>query len=214
MAGPATRAAWAGAANELADRHPVAMQLLERHGPPRLPRATGSSRRFEALASSIAYQQLAGRAAASIWARVLATVGVPFSPERVIDTGVEPLRMAGLSAAKATALLDLAGKCTEGVVRLDRVTRMDDAAVVEHLTVVRGVGPWTAQMFLLFELGRLDVWPVGDYGVRNGFARAFGLDRAPTERGLAELGRPFEPYRSVMAWWCWREVDTSGRSTG
>jgi DNA-3-methyladenine glycosylase II len=214
MARPATRAAWAGAANELADRHPVAMQLLERHGPPRLRRGAGSSRRFEALASSIAYQQLAGRAAASIWARVLATVGTPFTPERVIDTGAEPLRRAGLSAAKAAALLDLAGKCAGGVVRLDRVTRMDDDAVVDHLTVVRGVGPWTAQMFLLFELGRLDVWPVGDYGVRTGFARAFSLGHTPTERGLSELGRPFEPFRSVMAWWCWREVDTPARSPG
>jgi 3-methyladenine DNA glycosylase/8-oxoguanine DNA glycosylase len=85
---------------------------------------------------------------------------------------------------------------------------MDDAAVIEHLTVVRGIGPWTAQMFLLFDLRRLDVWPTGDYGVRAGFARAFGLPELPSERKLAALGEPFAPYRSVLAWWCWREVDT------
>jgi 3-methyladenine DNA glycosylase/8-oxoguanine DNA glycosylase len=86
--------------------------------------------------------------------------------------------------------------------------------VIEHLTVVRGIGPWTAQMFLLFDLRRLDVWPTGDYGVRAGFAKAHSLPEPPTERAMASLGDPFTPYRSVLAWWCWREVDTVTAGNG
>ena len=117
--------------------------------------------------------------------------------------------VAGLSGAKTAALVDLATKCADGTVRLERIGRMADAEVIDHLTVVRGIGPWTAQMFLLFDLRRLDVWPTGDYGVRAGFARAFGLDDdADRARARRSSARPFAPYRSVLAWWCWREADT------
>jgi DNA-3-methyladenine glycosylase II len=203
-----TRTAWRAAAVGLAERHPVAAALLERHGAPRLRPGAKPPDRFEALASSIAYQQLAGSAARAIWSRVLSTVGTPFTPERVLLAGSEALRAAGLSNAKVAALSDLAARTASGEVRLDRIGRMGDQAIIDHLTVVRGIGPWTAQMFLLFELRRLDVWPTGDFGVRAGFARAFGLDTPPTEREMPTLGEPFVPYRSVMAWWCWREADT------
>lgn len=214
MAPPAsTRTAWRSAAVELAERHPVTSALFERHGPPRLRPGARPGDRFEALASSIAYQQLAGRAAEVIWARVLDAVGSPFDPESVLATGHDALRAAGLSTAKTASLLDLAERTHTGGVRLDRIGRMSDTQIVEHLTVVRGIGPWTAQMFLLFELRRLDVWPTGDYGVRAGYARAFGLDTMPTEREIAALGDLFRPYRSVLAWWCWREADTTSRVT-
>jgi DNA-3-methyladenine glycosylase II len=213
MPAPATRSAWQAAALDLAGRHDVAAGMLARHGPPRLRPGARSAERFAALASSIAYQQLAGRAAEVIWARVVDAVGSPFTPERVLAAGPEVLRAAGLSNAKVAALTDLAARTHAGEVRLDRIGRMGDRAIIEHLTAVRGIGPWTAQMFLLFELRRLDVWPTGDYGVRAGFARAFGLDRLPSERELAALGVPFEPYRSVLAWWCWREVDANGQFT-
>ncbi len=203
-----TRTAWRAAAVELAAAHPVMEQLHDRHGPPVPRRGAPPARRFEALASSIAYQQLAGRAAATIWGRVVDTVGEPFTPEAVLATDPDALRAAGLSGAKTAALLDLAAHASAGTVRLDRIARLTDADVVEHLTVVRGIGPWTAQMFLMFDLRRLDVWPTGDYGVRAGFAKAFELDAMPTERELAALGEPFAPYRSVVAWWCWREADT------
>jgi DNA-3-methyladenine glycosylase II len=208
MPPPATRPAWAAAASDLATRHPVLSDLHDRHGPPRLGRGPAPDARFEALASSIAYQQLAGRAAATIWGRVVDVVGRPFTPAAVLAAGPERLRAAGLSGAKTTALLDLALKVDDGTVRLERVARWDDQAVIEHLTVVRGIGPWTAQMFLLFDLRRLDVWPVGDYGVRAGLARAHGWEEPPTEKEMVALGEPFAPYRSVVAWWCWREVDT------
>ncbi len=204
----ATRPAWRAAADELARLHPVMSDLRDRHGAPVPRRGAAPSRRFEALASSIAYQQLAGKAAATIWGRVLDTVGEPFTPDAVLATDPEALRAAGLSGAKTAALLDLAAHAADGTVRLDRIGRLDDADVVEHLTVVRGIGPWTAQMFLMFDLRRLDVWPTGDYGVRAGFAKAFELDAMPTEKELAVLGEPFAPYRSVVAWWCWREADT------
>ena len=208
MPAPSTRPAWRAAAEDLATRHEVLARLHRRHGAPRLGRGAPAHARFEALASSIAYQQLAGRAAATIWARVQAAVGTPFTPDAVLATPLETLRAAGLSNAKAVSLLDLATKASEGAVRLDRIGRLDDEAVVEHLTVVRGIGRWTAQMFLLFDLRRLDVWPTGDYGVRAGYARAFELSELPTEPEMAALGAPFTPYRSVLAWWCWREADT------
>lgn len=183
-------------------------RLLEQHGPPQPGPGAVPAARFEALASSIAYQQLAGKAAASIWARVAAEVDTPFTPTAVLATGPERLRSCGLSNAKVAALIDLATKSADGTLRLDRIARLSDQAVIDHVTVVRGIGPWTAQMFLMFDLRRLDVWPVGDYGVRAGFAKAFAMDALPSERQLAVLGEPFAPYRSILAWWCWREVDT------
>lgn len=213
MPAPSTRPAWRAAAQDLAARHEVLDGLHRRHGAPNLRRGARADARFEALASSIAYQQLAGRAAATIWARVEAAVGEPFTPEAVLATDPEALRGAGLSGAKTASLLDLAAKSADGTVRLDRIGRLDDEAVVEHLTVVRGIGRWTAQMFLLFDLRRMDVWPTGDYGVRAGYAKAFGLHEMPTEREMLALGAPFTPYRSVLAWWCWREADTVTPST-
>ncbi len=214
MPAQSTRPVWRAAAVDLAGRDPVLAAMHQRHGPPRLPRGPAASLRFEALASSIAYQQLAGRAAATIWGRVVDAVGRPFTPEAVLAAGTDALRAAGLSGAKTAALTDLATKVHDGTVRLDRIGRMDDDAVVEHLTVVRGIGPWTAHMFLMFDLRRIDVWPTGDYGVRAGLARAHGWEAIPTEREMAALGEPYAPYRSVVAWWCWREVDTVTPSSG
>ncbi|MFM7062812.1 MAG: DNA-3-methyladenine glycosylase family protein, partial [Actinomycetes bacterium] len=159
------------------------------------------------LARAIVYQQLAGRAAAAIWARVARTVGDPFTPAAVLSTDPTGLRAAGLSGAKTAALLDLAAHVADGRVRLARAGRMSDADLVEHLTVVRGIGPWTAQMFLIFQLRRLDVWPTGDLGVRAGFAQLFALPAVPDARELAVLGEPYAPYRSVLAQWCWRVTD-------
>jgi len=198
---------WRRAATSLAERHPFAAVLLERHGAPEGIRPTPPVRRFESLAESIVYQQLHGRAAATIWSRVCTTLGPAVTPEAVLASPVEELRGAGLSAAKATAVRDLARCCVEGVVDLARTGRLSDPDVVEHLCVVRGIGPWTAQMYLLFDLGRLDVWPTGDLGVRNGWARAIGATEPLGVEDLAAVGEQFAPYRSVLAWWCWRETD-------
>jgi 3-methyladenine DNA glycosylase/8-oxoguanine DNA glycosylase len=155
----------------------------------------------------ICYQQLAGKAAAAIHGRFVALFdGTPTAPA-VLATPIEALRGAGLSQAKATSILDLAQKVDEGLVELDRVARLPDDEVVRELTLVRGIGEWTAHMFLMFQMGRLDVWPTGDFGVRTGYGALYGVE-PPTPKVLAGFGEPFRPYRSLVAWWCWRAVDT------
>jgi DNA-3-methyladenine glycosylase II len=193
----------------LAGRDRVLAELVERHGPMHLPPAPRASQRFEQLARDIAFQQLAGPAARAIWGRVRALVAAEFTPEAVLALEPELLAAAGLSRAKRASILDLAEHVADGRVALDRIGRQSDAAVVEHLTVVRGIGPWTAQMFLLFTLQRLDVWPTGDLGVRVGFAKAWGLPEPPTPGLLESLGEPFRPWRSVLAWYCWKAADTT-----
>ena len=182
--------------------------LVDEHGPATLGRRPRVDERFERLARSIAYQQLAGAAAATIWGRTQATLGHEVTPETVLRADPRALRAAGLSGAKAAALTDLALKVDDGSVNLERIGRRDDPAVVEELTQVRGIGEWTAQMFLIFSLRRLDVWPTGDLGVRNGYAIAFGLPESPSAQELEPLGEVFTPHRSVAAWYLWRAADT------
>jgi len=196
-----------GAVAELARTDPVLAGLVDRHGPPPARRRVPVDRRFGDLARNIVYQQLAGRAAASIHGRFVEALDGDVCAARVLATPEAALRACGLSGSKAASILDLADKVAAGEVALDRIGRLPDQDVVTHLTVVRGVGPWTAQMFLMNTLGRLDVWPIGDYGVRAGFARAWGLDGVPTPKVLDALGEPFRPYRSLVAWYCWRAAD-------
>jgi 3-methyladenine DNA glycosylase/8-oxoguanine DNA glycosylase len=202
----ATAADLRRASEDLARRDGVIAGLVDRHGHCRLRPVERS--RFEALARAIAYQQLAGRAAASIWGRVRALVDGPFTPEAVLALGEDALRGAGLSNAKMRSLLDLASKVAAGDVRLDRIGRLDDGDVVDHLVQVRGIGPWTAQMFLMFTLRRPDVWPTGDLGVRAGYAKAYGLPELPSPLDLDAFGERYRPYRSVAAWYCWRACET------
>jgi len=126
----------------------------------------------------------------------------------VLATGHARLRSVGLSEAKTLAILDLASKVEDGTVPLRSISRYDDDTIVERLSSVRGIGRWTAEMFLMFQLGRTDVWPVDDLGVRKGYALAYGLDEMPKPKELVELGERFRPYRSVAAWYCWRAVET------
>lgn len=191
---------------EVARRDPVMAGLIERAGPlairpPRDPDA------FVELAQAIAYQQLAGRAAAAIWGRVAALFDGAMTPERVLATPDEAFRAAGFSASKTRSVKDLAEKASAGVVPLDRLRRMRDDEVVARLSEVRGIGRWTAEMFLIFTLRRMDVWPVLDYGVRNGYRIAYGLPEVPTPKALEPEGDRFRPYRTVAAWYCWRAVE-------
>lgn len=202
-----TRIAPADAAAQLARRDRVVARLLADHGPPRLGRPVAGPGRFRALAEAIVYQQLTGRAAATIFGRVGDCLGGEVTPQSLERAGSEVLRGCGLSAAKTAALLDLASKVRGGTVRLERIGRRSDDEIVDELVRVKGIGRWTAEMFLLFTLGRLDVWPVGDYGVRVGYARAWGLPDVPKPPELAPLGDRFRPYRSIAAWYCWRAVE-------
>ncbi|MGH9165771.1 MAG: DNA-3-methyladenine glycosylase family protein, partial [Acidimicrobiales bacterium] len=162
---------------------------------------------FGALARAICYQQLAGAAAAAIHGRFAALYTGRPTPAEVAATPVEVLRATGLSAAKVASITDLAGKALDGSVRLEGWSRLSDGEIVERLCTVRGIGPWTAQMFLMFQLNRPDVWPVGDFGVRAGYARIHDLALAPGPRELEGLGDAYRPYRTVAAWYCWRVMD-------
>ncbi len=192
---------------ELSRRDPVLAALFTAHGPPPRRRRVPARARFAALAEIIVYQQLAGKAAASIHRRFVDALGGDVTPARVLLAPTSALLSSGLSRSKAASIRDLAERVSEGRVSLDRIGRLPDEGVIAHLVQVRGVGPWTADMFLLSVLGRLDVWPVGDYGVRVGFARGWGLPEVPGPRELETLGEPFRPYRSLVAWYCWRVLD-------
>ncbi|HEX3981039.1 MAG TPA: hypothetical protein VHW93_07440 [Acidimicrobiales bacterium] len=197
----------ARATASLAERDPVLAALVDRHGTPPRRRPVRVDRRFESLAEAIVFQQLAGRAAATIHGRLVVALGGAVTPAAVLAASPDLLAGCGLSRAKAASIRDLADKVMTGQIDLARVGRLSDEEVVVHLTQVRGIGPWTAQMFLLGTLGRLDIWPTGDYGVRAGFGRAWGLDATPTPEELLALGEPFRPYRSLVAWYCWRSAD-------
>jgi 3-methyladenine DNA glycosylase/8-oxoguanine DNA glycosylase len=201
------RAKVAAAERHLRTVEPAFGPLIDRYGPCQIqPRRTGTH--FEALARSIVFQQLAGRAASAIHARFVTAVGGSVTPDAVLGRPETDLRAAGLSGAKAAAIRDLATKVRDGTVPLARLGRLPDDEVVERLSTVRGVGPWTAQMFLMFRLGRLDVWPPGDLGVRKGVAVVTGSPALPDVREMPALGARFAPWRSVAAWYCWRAVDT------
>ena len=161
---------------------------------------------FEALLSAIVFQQLAGAAARTIHGRVVTVLGGAVVPERVLAAKPEALRAAGLSANKLAAIIDLAAKFVDGTVPVHDLDGLSDDEIVERLVQVRGVGRWTAEMFLLFQLRRPDVWPVDDLGVRNGWGRIHDLSAPPTPKELAPLGDPLRPYRSTAAWYCWRAV--------
>ena len=195
-------------ARDLAARDPVMARMVEDWGPAELRRARPTRQYFADLARMITYQQLAGRAASAIHGRFAALFDDGATPAAVLALPVETLRSVGLSGSKAASIRDLAEKVESGAVELDRMNRLPDNEVVRELTLVRGIGEWTAHMFLMFELGRLDIWPVLDFGVRNGYAHLYGLDPMPTAKELEPLGERFRPYRSLAAWYCWRAVET------
>jgi 3-methyladenine DNA glycosylase/8-oxoguanine DNA glycosylase len=194
------------AIDEVAARDPVLGDLVDRVGPvrhqPRDPEGP-----FAALVRAIVYQQLAGAAARTIHGRVHAAVGQPLTPASLKAVSDADLRAAGLSANKLASLRDLSAKVLAGTVVLTRTSRRSDEELIEQLTSVRGIGRWTAQMHLMFQLRRLDVWPTGDLGVREGYALAWKLDPVPTPKKLEPLGARFRPYRSIVARYCWAAVE-------
>ena len=190
-------------------RDPVMRGLIRAAGPCDL----GPDRRrtpYQALLRAIAHQQLTARAADTILGRFFALYGdgrYP-EPEELLATDDERLRATGFSRAKVASLKDIAARTLDGTVAPRRVlARMSDEAIIDRLVQVRGVGRWTVEMFLMFTLGRPDVLPVDDYGIRNGFRLAYGLEDLPRPRELAEFGLRWSPHRSTAAWYLWRAVD-------
>lgn len=176
--------------------------VIAQVGPPQIREPVGDP--FSDLARSIVFQQLATSAATAIHGRVVEALGGAVKPSAVLEASDEALRGAGLSRSKIASLRDLAAKVAGGEVRLDDFERLTDDAIVERLVTVRGIGPWTAEMFLIFTMRRGDVWPVGDLAVRVGYARIFGLPEPPSQKELMPLGEMFRPYRTTAAWYCWQ----------
>lgn len=193
----------------LARQAPQFEPYVETFGPADLRRSRPRRTHFAELVRAICFQQLAGAAARTIHGRLELALDGNTTPEAVLALPVETMRAAGLSANKTASIRDLAERVLAGDVELDRVARLSDEKIVTELTLVRGIGRWTAEMFLMFQLGRLDVWPVGDLGVRKGYAVIHGRPDMPTAREMEALGDPLRPYRSLAAWYCWRAADTT-----
>ncbi len=193
------------ATEAIAADEPAMARVIERAGPMRLLVDPLESP-FVALTKAIIYQQLTGKAAATIYGRLEALFGGELPPpETIRDAKEEALRSVGISRAKAAGLKDLAAKTVDGVVPSVRALRaMDDEAIVRRLTTVRGIGRWTVEMLLIFRLGRPDVFPVDDYGVRKGLAALAGDSVVPKPRAAAEAGKRWRPFRTAASWYCWR----------
>lgn len=209
------------AVRQLAAADPKLGELIQRAGAFQL-RLKSQHSPFEALLESIIYQQLHGKAAAAILKRLLTAFGeLHPAPEHLLQAPEEMLRGAGLSASKAKALRDLAAKTIDGTVpTLAQIRRMPDAEIIERLTAVRGIGQWTVEMLLMFRLGRPDVFPLTDYGVRKGFALTF--NRLPKSKPfdasmlakpaqMARRAEKWRPWRSVASWYLWRACDLAGK---
>jgi DNA-3-methyladenine glycosylase II len=203
---PGRRVSHAAAARILAARDPVIAKLVKEAGLPRLRRFPDSH--FAALVRAIVYQQLAGTAAVAIHRRLLTALDDSVEPAALTALSDETLRAVGLSTNKMASLRDLATKVLDGTVVLSPrgLSRQSDEELIARLSTVRGIGPWTAEMFLLFQLRRMDVWPTGDLGIRRGYGLAWKVPM-PSARQLQPLGDPYRPYRSVLAWYCWRAAE-------
>lgn len=194
----------AAATSAVAAVDPQLAAFIARAGPfgPR----PGEGHPFTSLARAIVFQQLAGRAAAAIYGRFVAAIGGAVTADAILATEPEVLRAVGLSGNKTTSLIDLATKVSDGTVPLDGIEAYGDDEIVARLTAVRGIGRWTAEMFLLFELQRPDVWPVDDLGVRHGWSLVHGLIETIKPKPLQVEGDRFRPHRSTVALYCWHAV--------
>jgi DNA-3-methyladenine glycosylase II len=196
------------ATRHLATVDPAMAALIKRVG--RCGFAVEKREPYEALVRAIAHQQLHGAAARTILARFLALYpGTDFPhPAQVLATGEAEMRACGFSGSKTASIRDIAAKALEGVVPTRRAAaRLSDMELIERLTIIRGVGRWTVEMLLMFTLGRMDILPVDDFGVREGYRKLHGLEAQPKPRDLAAIGEMWSPWRSVAAWYLWRAAE-------
>lgn len=198
-------AAWSGGRRKLG-RDPVLGPWVKHIGTIRLHRMTEDP--FFYLARTICYQQLAGKAAATIHGRFVEALKGAVTPTSVLRIRETTLRKAGLSRNKLAAIRDLARRIRSGEVEVHDLEDQPDEEVIRRLVLVKGIGEWTAQMYLMFRLHRSDVWPTGDLGVRAGYAKAHGLEVPPTAKDMAQLGDEYRPWRSAAAFYCWRILET------
>jgi 3-methyladenine DNA glycosylase/8-oxoguanine DNA glycosylase len=192
------------AIHHLKKSDPVLRAIIERIGPCRMEFGPPE---FHSLAESILYQQLNGKAAATIFERFVALAGDPPTPEGILKLSDEQLRSVGLSKQKSAYLKDLSEKTKAGLLDFSRLADLPDAEVIEHLTQVKGIGVWTAQMFLMFTLKRPDVLPTGDYGVQAAMKKHYKKRKMPKPKDMEKIARAWSPYRSVACWYLWRSLD-------
>jgi len=199
-----------------ASRHQIAAQIVQSDhafaevvrvaGPPPLRRNAPVNQRFADIIEAIVSQLLATSAADTIHARVVLACGGKVDESAVLHAGADTLKAAGLSRTKAAAMVELAQYIKDGHINVGRHGRMSNEQILRELTMVRGIGPWTVQMYLMHTLARRDVWPTGDYGVRAGWSVLHGLDEPISESGLRDEGERFVGVRSDVAWYCWRAL--------
>jgi len=192
------------AVNHLRKSDPVLALLIEELGPCRMQFGEPT---FHSLAESILYQQLNGKAAATIFARFTALAGDPLTPEGILKLSDAQLRSVGLSKQKTSYLRDLSEKTKAGLLDFECLPELADQEVIDHLTQVKGVGVWTAHMFLMFTLRRPDILPTGDYGVQAAMKKHYRKRKWPKPAVMEKIAKPWAPYRSIACWYLWRSLD-------
>jgi DNA-3-methyladenine glycosylase II len=192
------------AVNHLKKSDPVLRAIIERVGPCRMEFGPPE---FASLAESIVYQQLNGKAAVTIFNRFAALAGDPLTPEGILKLSDEQLRSVGLSKQKSSYMKDLAAKTKAGLLDFSKLPDLTDEEVITHLTQVKGIGVWTAHMFLMFTLRRADVLPTGDYGIQAAMKKHYRKRKMPKPKEMEKIARPWSPYRSVACWYLWRSLD-------
>jgi DNA-3-methyladenine glycosylase II len=192
------------AVNHLKQCDPVLRAIIERVGPCRMEFGLPE---FCSLAEAIVYQQLNGKAAVTIFNRFAALAGEPLTPAGILKLSDEQLRSVGLSKQKSAYLKDLAAKTAAGLLDFSRLHELADEEVIQHLTQVKGVGVWTAHMFLMFSLRRPNVLPTGDYGVQVAIRKHYKKRKLPKPKDMEKIAKAWEPYRSVACWYMWRSLD-------
>src|SRR5579864_7220718 len=192
------------AVNHLRKCDPVLAAIIAQIGPCRMEFGPAE---FLSLAEAIVYQQLNGKAAVTIFNRLAALAGKPLTPEGILKLSDEQLRSVGLSKQKSAYLKDLAAKTAAGLLDFARLPELSDDEVIKHLTQVKGIGVWTAHMFLIFSLRRPDVLPTGDYGVQVAIKKHYNKRKLPNPKDMEKIARAWAPYRSVACWYMWRSLD-------
>lgn len=192
------------AVNHLKRCDPILRAIIERVGPCRMEFGPAE---FASLAEAIVYQQLNGRAAVTIWNRFAALAGKPVTPDGILKLSDQQLRAVGLSKQKSTYLRDLASKAAAGLLDFSKLPELSDEEVIEHLTQVKGIGVWTAHMYLIFSLRRPNVLPTGDYGVQVAIKKHYRKRKLPKPKDMEKIARVWEPYRSIACWYMWRSLD-------
>jgi DNA-3-methyladenine glycosylase II len=183
---------------------PVMRAIIERVGPCRMEFGEPT---FHSLAEAIVYQQLNGKAAVTIFKRFADAAGDPVTPEGILTMTEQQMRAVGLSKQKSSYLRDLAEKTKAGLLEFERLHELQDEEIIQHLTRVKGVGVWTAHMFLMFTLRRPDVLPTGDYGVQVAIKKHYRKRKLPKPKDMEKIAKPWSPYRSVACWYLWRSLD-------